>query len=93
MSSQNNKTSVDDYLFSLFENNWGEFMYLCLILVFSCAPLVMLCIYVIRSCLWERDWELEEARQEHRENVRRLVAATTKILGNQAASQEGDSLD
>ena len=93
MSLRHNESVVDDYLFPTFKDDWGKIAYMCLIIIFSCAPLVMLCICAIRFCLGERDWELEAARQEHHQNVRRLVIGTSRILGKQAASKIGDSLD
>ena len=93
MNSHPNASTKNDYLFPTFEDDWGKLAYLCLIIIFSCAPLVMLCICAIRFCLGERDWELEAARQEHHQNVRRLVVGTSRLLGQHAASRMGDSKD
>ena len=57
---------------------------------FLCA---ISCMCAIRFCLGKRDLELETARQEHHQNVRRLVVGTSRILGKHATARMGDSLD
>ena len=94
MSPYHNVTTVEGSLFSSFGENWHTYIYLLIITFFSLVPLIMLCICAIRFCLSERDWALEAAREEHHENVQRLVSETSRILRNQTkVKAKGVSVD
>ena len=49
--------------------DWLKLFYFLLMSLLSLSPLVMLCIFCVRVCLDERDWDLEDSKSNYAENT------------------------
>ena len=49
--------------------DWLKIFYFLLMSLPSLSPLVMLCIFCVRVCLDERDWDLEDSKSNYVENT------------------------
>ena len=64
-----NETSLDEVSMSLNYKDWLKVCYFMFMSLLSLSPLVMLCIFCVRVCVDERDWDLEDSKSNHAENT------------------------
>ena len=77
MVPNNNETISEDTMFSKLDSL--TYIYLLMVCVFSLAPLIALCVWGLRFCIDEINWERELTRKEHLENVRSLIMGTRRV--------------
>ena len=64
-----NETRLEEVSMPLAYKDWLKIFYFLLMSLLSLSPLVMLCIFCVRVCLDERDWDLEDSKSNYAENT------------------------
>ena len=77
-----NETRLEEVSMSLTFKDWHKICYFMFMSLLSLSPLVMLCIFCVRVCLDERDWDLEDSKSNYAENTNSTRPSSVQIKEN-----------
>ena len=77
-----NETRLEEVSMPLAYKDWLKICYFLLMSLLSLSPIVMLCIFCVRVCLDERDWDLEDSKSNYGENTSSTRPSSVQIKEN-----------
>ena len=63
-------------------------IYLCIVIFFSLVPVVLICMCLIRVCIFELEERADDIREQHKENMQKFIMGASMLARTPSVALE-----